>query len=84
MATGTCCEPCNVMHCMRGDGNDGAIVVLNAGDEGTRLTLNGSFDSLSPVELPGWTPPRTERSTDGVVVEIGPRSGGFIRTGGAS
>ncbi|MGI8929313.1 MAG: glycoside hydrolase family 13 protein [Candidatus Limnocylindrales bacterium] len=68
----------------RGDGNDGAIVVLNAGDEGTRLTLNGSFDSLSPEELPGWTPPRTERSTDGVVVEIGPRSGGFIRTGGAS
>lgn len=63
----------------RGEGNDGAIVVLNAGDEGARLTVDGSYDSLSPVELPGWAPPRTERATDGVAIEIGPRSGGFIR-----
>jgi neopullulanase len=66
----------------RGAETDGAIVVLNAGDESARLTLDGSFESLSPVELPGWTVPRTERSAEGLVIEIGPRSGGLIRVGG--
>jgi cyclomaltodextrinase len=59
----------------------GAIVVLNAGDKPTRLSLAGAFDALSPVELPGWTPPRTERTDTGVSLEIGARTGGVIRFG---
>jgi cyclomaltodextrinase len=66
------------------DAEGGAIVVLNAGENAARLELAGSFESLSPAELPGWTPPRTERGDSGVSVEIEPRTGGVIRFGGAA
>jgi neopullulanase len=58
---------------------EGAIVVMNAGRSAERLEFGGEFESLSPVELPGWAPPRAERGDGGVAVEIGPRSGGLIR-----
>ena len=60
-------------------GDSGAIVILNAGKTAARLEFPGEFETLSPVGLPGWTPPRTERSEGRVAVEIGARSGGFIR-----
>ena len=60
-------------------GDSGAIVILNAGKTAARLEFAGEFETLSPVGLPGWTPPRTERSEGRVAVEIGARSGGFIR-----
>ncbi len=66
----------------RFDEDRGVIVVLNAGQASARLTLGGPLESLAPVALPGWTPPRTERGDNGVVVEIAPRTGAFIRFGG--
>ena len=63
----------------RHDSNAGAIVILNAGTVPGRLSFKGPFETLAPVPLPGWTPPRTERSDDAVAVEIGARSGGLIR-----
>jgi neopullulanase len=65
-------------------GEGGAIVVLNAGEKPARLSFEGTFESLSPVELPGWTPTRTERSDSGVSMEVGARTGGVVRYGGGA
>jgi cyclomaltodextrinase len=65
-------------------GEEGAIVVLNAGLARARLEIPGSFDSLSPVELPEWALPRTEALPGGVAVDIGPRTGAVVRFRSAS
>jgi cyclomaltodextrinase / maltogenic alpha-amylase / neopullulanase len=65
-------------------GGEGALVVLNAAGSGATLRVRSDFDGLSPVELPGWTPPRTQRVDGGIAIDIGPRTGGMIRFGGST
>ncbi|CAN5792436.1 glycoside hydrolase family 13 protein [soil metagenome] len=71
-----------VAYARMGDG-DVAVVVLNAGDEGARLSFESADlagRSLAAADLPGA---RLALSTDGdrVVVEIGPRAGGVLLSG---
>lgn len=62
------------------DGRPGAVVVLNAGEEQTRITIPSIGSDLQPVALPGWAAPAVTRADDAgaLVVEVEGRSGGVL------
>jgi neopullulanase len=65
-------------------GPEGALVVLNAGRADARLEVNGRFEELAAVELPGWQAPRVSPASESVVVEVTARSGAVMKFRGAA